>query len=96
MVRQPKIQTLYFSGLIPGWHQLRIEDANGCILTKDFEIQEPSPIDVSLPPLVKINEAENLTLKPVFQFPQIPFYGLVGHHLNFLVVLIVRNRSLLE
>ncbi|MBK9630926.1 MAG: gliding motility-associated C-terminal domain-containing protein [Saprospiraceae bacterium] len=64
-----KIQTLYFSGLIPGWHQLRIEDANGCILTKDFEIQEPSPIDVSLPPLVKINEAENLTLKPVFSIP---------------------------
>ncbi len=59
----------YLSGLSPGWHQLRVVDANGCILIRDFEVTSPSATGVSMPPNVKINEGDALTLMPVFSIP---------------------------
>jgi gliding motility-associated-like protein len=63
-VSQPVIQNIS-----PGPHTLKIEDANGCILSKNIFIDQPSGIGVSLPSLVKLNFGEGYTIIPNFTIP---------------------------
>lgn len=63
------INQLYLTGLAPGLHRLEVTDANGCIVSKDFQILTPSATGVNLPTSVKINAGDPFTLKPVFSIP---------------------------
>lgn len=69
-VDNQNISGAFLSGLSPGRHQLRVVDANGCVLSKDFDVTNPSATGVSLPPSVKINEGDPLTLMPIFSIPE--------------------------
>ena len=58
-----------FDNLSPGLKTIKIIDANGCILTKDIYIDQPSSVGVNLPPSVKIDLGQSYQLKPVFTSP---------------------------
>ncbi len=58
------------SGLNPGPHRLRIVDANGCILNKDFDVDTPSLVSVTIIPEVKLDEGQSFKLMPVFGTPK--------------------------
>jgi len=51
-----------FSRLAVGPHTLWVQDADGCTVRYDFEIQAPSPLTVSLPNDTTINVGSFLTL----------------------------------
>ncbi|MBK6859169.1 MAG: gliding motility-associated C-terminal domain-containing protein [Saprospiraceae bacterium] len=57
------------SNLSPGLKMIKIVDSNGCVLVKDIFINQATPVGVSLPPSVKINLGDQLTLNPIFTSP---------------------------
>lgn len=70
-----------FTNLSPGSYLLVVEDANGCEATAEAIVEPPLPLQLSLPPFLKVHLGDSVQLLPVLNFipDSIAWTGSAGY-----------------
>lgn len=58
-----------FNGLAPGGYDLVIQDANGCTLEKNVQIQAPPALELALPDQISLSLGDSFALSPLLNIP---------------------------